>query len=180
MKRLRFHELQLLAESEKTARSVSFEKPVTVIKGQNDRGKSCLIKSIYTALGAVPSVVHPRWHDLNVTLHLSFSIDDVRYSILKVGRQYTLFDAKNDLIAQYTRITSGLGPRIADLFDFHLELTNATSKQPEQATPALLFLPFYFDQDSSWVQNWSAFDRLRQFSGYRKAIAEFHTGIKPN
>ncbi len=148
MKRLRFHELQLLAESEKTARAVSFDKPVTVIKGQNDRGKSCLIKSLYTPLGATPSVVHPKWEKLNVTLHLSFSIDSVRYSILKVGRQYTLFDAQHAVMGQYTRITSGLGPRLANLFDFHLELTNASTRQPQQATPALLFLPFYFDQDT--------------------------------
>jgi len=59
-------------------------------------------------------------------------------------------------------------------------MTNASSKKPEKATPALLYLPFYFDQDSSWIDNWNGFDRLKQFKDYRKAVAEFHTGLKPN
>ncbi|MCC7422238.1 MAG: hypothetical protein IT428_18325 [Planctomycetaceae bacterium] len=180
MKNLLFHELLLSAESEKTARAVQFDRHVTVIKGVNDRGKSCLLKSLYTVFGAQPKVVHPKWEALNVTLHLYFSVDDVRYSILKVGKQYSLFDADSALIGTYVRITSGLSPKLAELFNFRLQLTNARSQQPEQATPALLFLPFYFDQDSSWVENWNAFERLKQFTTYRKAIAEFHTGIKPN
>jgi hypothetical protein len=180
MKRLRFHELLLLAESEKTARAVQFDSRVTVIKGENDRGKSCLIKSLYTALGAVPKVVHPKWVQLNVVLHLHFSVDNIQYSILKSGRQFSLFDADSKLLGKYSRVTTGLGPVLAELFDFRLQLTNASSKEPEQATPAFLFLPFYFDQDSSWVENWAAFERLKQFVNPRKAIAEFHTGIKPN
>jgi len=180
MKRLRFHELLLLAESEKTARAVQFDSRVTVIKGENDRGKSCLIKSLYIALGAIPKVVHPKWVQLNVALHLYFSVDDIRYSILKSGKQFSLFGTDDKLLGNYSRVTTGLGPALAELFDFHLQLTNASSKEPEQATPAFLFLPFYFDQDSSWVENWGAFERLKQFVNPRKAIAEFHTGIKPN
>ena len=180
MKKLRFQELLLLAEKEKTARAVPFHEDVTVIKGENDRGKSCLIKSLYTALGAAPKDVHPKWLGLNVTLHLHFSIDDVTYSILKVGKQYSIFDAEGALLAKHSRITSGLGPEFATMFNFHLQLTNASTNQPQQATPAMLFLPFYFDQDSSWSETWNAFERLSQFKYYRKAIAEFHTGIKPN
>src|SRR5262245_17841399 len=180
MKRLRFQELLLLAESERTARAVSFDHPVTVVRGQNDRGKSCLIKSLYMALGATPKTVHPKWAALEPTLHLFFSIDDTKYSILKIGTRYALFDSNHVLIGNYTSVTKGLGPRFAELFDFRLELTNASNRKSEQATPALLFLPFYFDQDSSWTENWNAFESLKQFANYRKAIAEFHTGIKPN
>jgi hypothetical protein len=132
------------------------------------------------ALGATPKIVHPKWLALNVTLHLHFSIDGVRYSMLKAGKQHSLFDADSKLLGKYTRITSGLSPKFAELFDFRLHLTNIKTLRPEQATPAFLFLPFYFDQDSSWVDNWSAFANLSQFKDYRKSIAEFHTGIKPN
>lgn len=180
MKRLRFYELLLLSEEEKTARAVPFKSLMTVIKGENDCGKSCLIKSLYTALGAEPKVVHPKWQALNVILHLDFAVDDQRFSILKNGKHYTLFDGQGGLIGKYGSVTKGLGPKLGGLFDFHVEMTNATSKKPEKATPALLYLPFYFDQDSSWIDNWSGFDRLKQFKDYRKAIAEFHTGLKPN
>jgi hypothetical protein len=180
MKRLRFHELLLSSESERTARPVPFKSLVTVIKGKNDRGKSCLIKSLYAALGAEPKLMHPKWVGLNVILHLYFSIDEKRYSILRNGRHYSLFDGGGALLGKFGSVTKGLGPKLAELFDFHLELTNANTKQPEQATPALLFLPYYFDQDASWNDNWHGFDRLKQFVQYRKAIAEFHTGLKPN
>ena len=46
--------------------------------------------------------------------------------------------------------------------------------------PAFLFLPFYVDQDASWVGNWSSFANLQMFSNYRKDVANFHAGLRPN
>ncbi len=180
MKRLRFLELLMLSETERSARSVPFPSLVTVIKGENDRGKSCLIKSLYTALGAIPRNVHPNWNKLNVVLLLYFTIDGVPYRMLKAGKQYALFDAGEKLIGVYSSITRDLSPLLADLFEFRLELTNASSREPEQATPAFLYLPFYLDQDRSWIENWASFESLQQFSQYRSAIAAFHTGLRPN
>lgn len=180
MKRLRFRELLILADKEKTARAVPFHPQVTILKGENDRGKSCLLKSLYIALGATPKVMPGKWDSLEPVLHLYFSVDEVPYSILKVGKKYTIFDEGNRALGKFTGVTKELTPFLAELFDFRLELTNASSKRPEQATPALCFLPFYYDQDSSWTENWDGFAQLQQFTNYRKAIAEFHTGIKPN
>ena len=179
MTRLRFHEILLLSAKEKTARRVKFQSLVTVIKGENDCGKSCLIKSLYAAFGANPKRVHPNWNKLSVTLLVYFDIDGTYHRILKSGRQFTIFNDDGDILGSYGSVTKGLGPFFATLFNFHLELTNS-SGEPEQATPAFLFLPFYFDQDASWVDNWDSFDSLRQFRTYRPAIAQFHTGIKPN
>jgi hypothetical protein len=180
MTRLRFHEILLLSAKEKTARRVMFPSLVTVIKGENDCGKSCLIKSLYTAFGATPKRVHPNWNKLAVTLLVHFDVGGTYYRILKSGRQYTIFNTEGEIVGSYGSVTKGLGPFFASLFDFHLELTNNSTAQPEQATPAFLFLPFYADQDASWIDNWDSFDSLRQFKAYRPAIAQFHTGIKPN
>jgi len=180
MTRLRFHEILLLSAVEKTARKVKFPSLVTVIKGENDRGKSCLIKSLYTAFGATPRKIHPNWNKLNVSILVHFSIGDTYYRILKAGKQYTVFNVEDGIVGSYTSVTKGLGPFFASLFDFHLELTNSKTREPQQATPAFIFLPFYFDQDRSWVENWDSFENLAQFSTYRPAIAQFHTGIKPN
>ncbi len=180
MTRLRFHEILLLSAKEKTARRVKFPSLVTVIKGENDFGKSCLIKSLYTAFGATPKQVHPNWNRLAVTLLVHFDVGGTHYRILKAGRLYTIFNSEDAIVGSYGSVTKGLGPFFATLFDFHLELTNNSSAQPEQATPAFLFLPFYADQDASWIDNWDSFDFLRQFKAYRPAIAQFHAGIKPN
>jgi hypothetical protein len=180
MTRLRFHEILLMSAKEKTARRVKFPKLVTVIKGENDFGKSCLIKSLYMAFGATPKRVHPNWNKLAVTLLVHFDIGGTHYRILKAGKQYTVFNHEGEVVGSYSSITTGLGVFFAELFDFHLELTNSQTSEPEQATPAFLFLPFYFDQDASWIVNWDSFEFLRQFKMYRPAIAQFHTGIKPN
>lgn len=52
MKSLRFQKLYLCSELEKSARLVKFDSKTTVVLGENDTGKSCLIKSIYAAFGA--------------------------------------------------------------------------------------------------------------------------------
>ncbi|MBX3422785.1 MAG: hypothetical protein KF752_14625 [Pirellulaceae bacterium] len=180
MTRLRFHEILLLSAKEKTARREKFKSLVTVIKGENDCGKSCLIKSLYTAFGATPKRIHPNWNKLDVSLLVYFEIGGVFYRILKSGRQYTVFNNENDIVGSFGSITKGLGPFFAELFNFRLELTNSTTMEPWQATPAFLFLPFYADQDASWVDNWDSFESLKQYKSYRPAIAQFHTGIKPN
>lgn len=180
MTRLRFHEILLLSAKEKTARREKFKSLVTVIKGENDCGKSCLIKSLYTAFGATPKRIHPNWNKLDVSLLVYFEIGGAFYRILKSGRQYTVFNNENDIVGSFGSITKGLGPFFAELFNFRLELTNSTTMEPWQATPAFLFLPFYADQDASWVDNWDSFESLKQYKSYRPAIAQFHTGIKPN
>jgi hypothetical protein len=180
MTRLRFHEILLLSTKEKTARREKFQSLVTVIKGENDCGKSCLIKSLYTAFGATPKRIHPNWNKLEVTLLVYFDIGGTFYRILKAGRQYTIFNVENEVVGSFGSVTKGLGPFFAELFNFHLELTNSSTMEPGQATPAFLFLPFYADQDASWVDNWDSFESLRQYKTYRPAIAQFHTGIKPN
>ena len=179
MKRLRFHEILLMSQWERSARRISFHDDVTVIKAANDFGKSCLMKSLYSVLGATPHQVHPSWKKLEVTLLLEFSIDRERYRILKLRNQYSLFNAEGDHVATCASITKELGPLFANLFDFHLQLSTKNS-DTAQATPALLFLPFYIDQDRSWIENWSSFERLGQFQNYKKAISQFHTGLKPN
>ncbi|MBM5573644.1 hypothetical protein [Deefgea sp. CFH1-16] len=49
-----------------------------------------------------------------------------------------------------------------------------------QATPPYLFLPFYMDQDGSWLQQWNSFDKLSQFSNWKKPVAAYVTGQRPN
>lgn len=56
------------------------------------------------------------------------------------------------------------------------------SKQGEIITPppSYYLLPFFVDQDLSWGKNWNAFRKLQQLSNWRRPLAEYHTGLKPN
>jgi hypothetical protein len=179
MKKFILSEMMLLSPTEKKAKRVKFDRRRTLIYGKNGTGKSCLIKSIYKTFGANPYKDHPTWKNLDPVSLIKFKIDNVKYSILKDGKFYAVFDSNDELIDVFDSVTNKLGPFLADLFDFRIKLPN---QQGEQITPppAFLFLPYYVDQDISWQSNWSGFSNLQQVKSYREPIVSYHTGLKPN
>lgn len=177
MKRLLFKEISMVSFREKRARKIKFHPKMTVIKGENDTGKSALIKSIYRTLGAEPHQIHPEWENASVSSLLTFEIDDVIYSILKTGSRYCLFNNAGEKLKVFNSVTKELAPFFADFFNFKLPLN--TREAQTQATPAFLFLPFYFDQDRSWQEQWKGFTRLRQFSNWKSDVIAFHCGMRP-
>lgn len=179
MKNLLFESILLVSHREKKAKEIQFHPMVTVIKGQNDTGKSSLIKSIYYALGAKPQNIHRDWMNADVALLLQFKIDQISYYIYRHRDSFSLFDNSKNLLGTYSSISTDLGPKLAAMLDFRLKLP---SRKGESVTPppAFLFLPFYIDQDKGWASNWSSFDNLGQFSGWRKPVINYHFGMRPD
>lgn len=179
MKKFVLSEILLLSTMEKKAKRVKFNQRRTLIHGGNGTGKSCLIKSIYTTFGAAPIKDHPNWKALNPISFVRFKIDGVKYSILKDGKFYAIFDNKDELINVFQSVGKELTPFLAKLFDFKIQLPNQQS-EIVTPTPAYLFLPYYIDQDISWQKNWSSFKNLSYIKGYREPIAFYHAGLRPN
>jgi hypothetical protein len=179
MKNLQLKRLLLLSGHEKAAQLVRFDPKRTVVLGDNDTGKSCLIKSIYAAFGADSAKINQTWKEAKVDILVEFTVDEASYRILRSANTFGLFDGKDAPIWVGTGITSGVGPQIAQLLDFGLTLSDRKGDL-QVPPPAYLFLPFYIDQDVSWVENWSSFANLQMFSGYRKDVANFHAGLRPN
>lgn len=177
MKNLIFKEVSLLSFREKKARRISFHPRLTVIKGENDTGKSALTKCLYRTLGAEPHQIHPAWEEANVSSLLTFDLDGEVFSMLRSGTIFCLFDKSGKVIKHFTSVTKELAPFFANLFNFRLPLS--LRGQQAQATPAFLFLPFYFDQDRSWQEQWKGFARLQQFSNWKSDLIAFHCGIRP-
>ncbi|MBE1203694.1 ATP-binding protein [Aminobacter carboxidus] len=178
MKNLRFEKLELLSTTERKGRTVKFHPRLTVITGENDVGKSSIIKSIYWAFGA-PVRMHPEWLKAKVKARVSFTIDGDRFSIVRDGTAFGVFDDKGALLITTRSVTSELGPFLAKLLDFGLVLPNK-SGVTETPPPAYMFMPFYIDQDSGWRQSLESFDNRGQYKNPRKAVVEFHSGIRPN
>jgi hypothetical protein len=145
------------------------------------RGKSSLLKSIYSTFGADPPIVHPAWRLANVITVLRFTLDGKRFTAARSGdSHYAFFDAEDRVLGTFSRLTSELAPFIADLLGFKLRLADREGRLVAPP-PAYLFLPFYVDQDSGWQRNWSSFGRLQQLPGnWRKEVAEYHAGIRSN
>jgi hypothetical protein len=177
MKSLRLRRMLVAAPSEQKARQLEFDASLTVLLGPNNAGKSSLIKTLFMTFGATPSKVNAEWQALNVHSLVHFDVDDTPYAMVRAAGRYGLFEGQRLLVA--TSKVAELAPHLASIWDFKLTLSSRTS-DAVAPPPAFYFLPFYIDQDGGWNQTWSSFDRLRQFSNWKKDVAEYHTGIFPN
>lgn len=180
MKKLIIKELQLCSLKEKKAKCLLLDPTKNLILGGNDTGKSCLMKSIYHAFGADVKF-EPAWESADVKSLVTFTVDNGQtYSILRDQRTFSVFDSNMNHLKTFTSVTKGLGPYLADMFDFKLRLSTKGNSQDAMPTPAFMFLPFYIDQDKGWNRSFDSFERLQQFSDWRTPTIEFHTGIRPN
>lgn len=179
MKRLLVHELSLMSKKERRARKIQFHRKATIIKGGNDTGKSSIIKSIYSTLGADPAKIHPKWVEANVMALLKFEVDGEVFFIFRYQKSFSLYNSDGGIIETHHQITKGIGLTVASLLDFRLLLTDR-KQEAVIPPPAYIFIPFYIDQDSGWTETWSSFKGLRQFPNWRKNVVEYHTGIYPN
>jgi len=176
--RLVFEELLLISDVERRARRVQFHPQVTLVRGANQTGKSSILKGIFSTFGVDPKF-SDRWKPAQVATMLHFKIDDARYTILRNGQFFALFDSERRLIGSFDRVTDGIGIALAELLKFKMKLL---SKSGEIITPppVYYFLPFFVDQDMSWSKNWNSFTKLQQLSGWRTPLVEYHTGLRPN
>lgn len=177
MKEFKLKKILLLSLQEGKARKVLFNNKTTIILGRNSTGKSCLIKSIYQTFGAEPQNIHPKWKEANAISLVFFTIDGLNYSILRNGRVYVIFNSNGEKTHQFSKV-SELAEYFALLFDFKIKLTDREGKVVTPP-PAYLFLPYYADQDKSWISNWSSFSKLH-LPDAKGDIVNYHTGIRPN
>ncbi|MFT6334099.1 MAG: hypothetical protein ACJATI_000831 [Halioglobus sp.] len=179
MKNCILEEIQILSSTERKAKKVILDPRRNLILGTNNTGKSSLIKTIYYTFGAEPQTQYPKWKKLNPVSYVKFNIDGVKYSILRNGKFFALFDAYNNVIDTYESIVSGLGPKLAELFDFKIQLPN---RQGQLITPppAFLFLPYYLDQDTGWTKEWNSFKGMGMIPGKKDPIIKYHIGQRTN
>lgn len=178
MKNLVFAKLTLISNKEQRARVVNFHQKLTVITGENDTGKSVLIKSIYYTFGA-DVLFEQNWVAADVAGLLEFFLDGNKYKILRYGKTFAIFDDKDRLIWRGRGINKSLRPKLSEFLDFHLQLKRSVDGQYEIASPAFIFLPFYIDQDRGWTKPWESFERLGQYTKWKDDLIKYYTGIRP-
>ncbi|MBD3642465.1 MAG: hypothetical protein HUJ18_15830 [Marinobacter sp.] len=172
-------QLTILSIPEKSAKTVTFHPQRNVITGENDVGKSSIIKSIYHSLGAD---VHfdSVWEKADAISLLTFSYSNKDYMILRSRDHFGLFDVHGNLLRSFESIIKGLSPYFAKLFDNRLQLKHSKTNERIPVSPAIQFLPFYIDQDKGWAKPWDSFEGLGIFGGFKRDLINFVTGIRPN
>jgi uncharacterized protein YlaN (UPF0358 family) len=178
MKKLLFKELNILSLQEKTARRIIFDRHRTIIKGQNETGKSSLLKSIYATFGADPTKIKSKWKQLNPITSVRFIVEETEYVILRINNNYSIF-SNNNILVNTTSVTKDLAPFLANLLDFKIKIKNRDGNMATP-TPPYMFLPFYIDQDESWTHNLSSFKYLNYLPNWKKDLINYSSGIRPN
>ena len=114
--------LTILSIPEKSAKTVTFHPRRNLVMGDNDVGKSSIIKSIYHSLGAD---VHfdKVWEKADAISLLTFSYSNKDYMILRSRDHFGLFDKDGNLIKSFDSIIKGLSPYFAKLFKLNGALT---------------------------------------------------------
>jgi hypothetical protein len=181
MSSLHFLELVLLSKAEKKARRIGLSRSKNLVLGENDVGKSTLIKSLYHALGAdVPQLNNTRWKNAKPIYILKFAINNTVRYVVRDERYFGLFNASKQLVGRYRGITTagGFSAGINPLLNFNIQLEGKDGKV-RAVGPAYYFLPFYIDQDEGWNSHWCSFEGLQAVKDYRKSLLDYHLGVRP-
>lgn len=169
----------LIADVQKhTARFISFEKGLNVITStENHVGKSSVIKSLYDTLGAE---VHfdSRWDKDTKLTAVAIDVDGTEYRVIRFIKKFSILKGM-ELVLLSDSVTRQLAPKLADIFDFSVYLTEKSgNKRVVQAPPAFTFMPYYIDQDKGWNELYGSFERMDQFAKPERAKSlYFHLGL---
>lgn len=179
MKSIYFKSTHLLSISSKKAFYFEFSPDINIITGENDTGKSSLIKSLYYTLGA-DIRIDKRWKNENFIAKVVIHISGHDYAFIRHNKRISIFnldDCQKHLVTSSSR--TDIARVVKGIFDFNLELVVKTTSTQTQALPAALYLPFYIDQDNGWAKVLNSFDGLGMYIDWQNNILHYHTGIKP-
>jgi len=99
---------RILSLKEKKAKEVKFDEHVNIVLGDNDTGKSSLLKSIMYAFGAEPHF-HPQWESISPIVMVDFNLDGRLYTILRNKTQIAVFDSDRNVLNLSESITKEAG-----------------------------------------------------------------------
>lgn len=174
-----YHALWLVSERDESARQMSFSPTHNLLAGENETGKSRILKHLVWALGCDPTALDAGNWDSNLVASVVLSIDGTRYTFMRRGaHQRAAFDADGKLLIG-TENASTWARFFADRFEFHLKLQRHQEGAFALAGPEYALLPFYIDQEGGWSRKWSNFKRLTQFARWEMPVFESFAGLRP-
>lgn len=180
MREMRLKKMIIISLKEKAAKTIDFHPKTTIITGANRAGKSSIIKSIYQTFGAKINETS-NWNEVEAFTYIEFTVNKENYLILYSGNPRWFFIKSIDFpkkIHYFTSITNELAPFLCDLFDFKLEITDKNMKRGK-ALPAILFSPFYIDQDDGWTGTFKSFQGISWFKDWKIDLLDYYVGKKP-
>ena len=178
MKKLVINGLYIYSLKEKKAYHTEFKDGINFVtsckENGNKRGKSVIMKSIYSTLGADCSF-DPKWDFANKTTILDININDDKYYFIRSNNYFRIVDSNFKTIFETTRRIE-LSEKLSELFDFYIELPNRENRL-ELTPPTYMYLLNYVDQTGLNCTTFSSFKGLAQYSNYKKYALLSHFGV---
>ncbi len=170
--------IYIFSLKEKKAYHIKLEDGINFItsckKNGNKRGKSVIMKSIYSTLGADCSF-EDSWEFSNKTTILDVNIDNRKLYFFRADKYFRIVDDQYKEIFSTNHRTE-LSGKLKELFNFHIELPNRNNEL-EITPPAFMYLLSYVDQNGLDCTNFSSFNNLGQYPNYKKYTLLSHFGI---
>jgi len=167
---MQLEKLTILSKKANRARQIDLNPTTTLILGDNDTGKSSIIKSIYETFGASVRLT-AGWDQLDTITAVDFAHHGSKFTILfhRKPKWYLVHAHDTGKRHLFTSVTNGLGPFLGNLFGFKLRLADRNGNMLVPP-PAFQLLPFYIDQDLGWREPWASFDQLGQFRDWKRDL----------
>lgn len=176
MKNIRFIELSILSNHEKSARKIKFNGNDTIIIGETSSGKSSVLKSLFYVFGAEPVKMEDYLKKYSFIL-LQFSIDEQIFYVMRNSLGISFFDKNKNLLHASDSITKGVSPFLYDIFGMSIKLLNPQTQELTQLTPAHFLKPFYIDQDDGWDNYLSSFKNTNYLKDWGKEVINYYIGL---
>lgn len=174
-----YHALSLVSERDEKARRITFSPTHNLLAGENETGKSRILKHLVWVLGCEPTARNAGNWDSNIVASVDLSVDDKRFTFMRTGmHQRAAFDGEGKLLIG-TESAKKWAQFFAETFGFPLKLQRPREGEFALAGPEYAVLPFYIDQEGGWGRKWGNFTRLTQFTRWEAPVLESFTGLRP-
>lgn len=130
---------------DKEANEFEFSEKANIITAEkNTQGKSCLLKSLFYALGMGIKKFKPEWHIDSKILKIYYKHKNEHGYIIRQNDNFWVDDKNGRLnIKEYSQWLS-------NKLNINMKLPMVKTSEYKPVYPSALILPYYIDQDTSW------------------------------
>lgn len=174
MRNIRFLQIKFFCYKKGTGRIINLNSDTVIIRGGNQSGRSSVLMSLYSTLGADIKTFSKRWTEDKIVTLLKISVDGAIFQFLHIGKMFYVYDVNGK---EYYRAVNknANASKLDSLFMFNLTFSD-NRKERKRMPVEFMFLPFYVSQDKGWDQPLRSFDGASTYGGKKNALY-YYTGV---
>ena len=174
MRNIRFLQIKFFCYKKGTGRIINLDNDIVIIRGGYKSGRSSLLMSLYSTLGAEIKTFSQQWLQDKIVTLLKISLNGVVLQFLHIGKMYYVFDANGK--ERYRAVNSCANSRqLETLLGFNLTFTDNQEGRTRMPME-FMFMPFYISQDKGWDQPLRSFEGVNVYGGKKNALY-YYTGV---